>query len=94
MTKTTKIEATMEPAPSLHFDFPKDSKMKVPDNFGDLDVDGKATVMAKGTVKSVAHDEYGRSFRMTPDKVVIKTVGEKPKTLQEAISENKEKRVA
>lgn len=91
MPKTTEV--VERETPSLYFDFPKESKkMPVPEHFDDLEVDKEVSVVVKGIVRSISHDSHSRSFKLEPSKVQIRIKEEKPKSLQEAMSENKEQR--
>ena len=96
MPKSTKVgeDIPVEVSPSIHFDFPKDSKkLSAPDNMEDIKVDEEATVIVTGIIRGVSHDNYGRSFRIEPGKVKIKVKEEGAKSLQEALNENSKKRV-
>ena len=93
MAKGKAAPETVEYTPEVHFSFSKDSKA-VPENFGDLQVDGDATVTVKGTIKSIRHDTdtNDRSFAMSFSKVKVKLPNGKPKGVAEAMAEAQEKR--
>ena len=71
-----------------------DSRHPAPKNFDDLEINTDASVTVKGKITAIRHDQNGKSFEITIDKVKIVPSVSKPMGVGEGMAKVKEKRMA